>query len=360
MGAFLGILLHAIGGFAAGSFYIPMKFVKKWSWESAWMVLGFAAWILAPWIMASVTTPHLLKVLTAADSSTIGYTFLFGLLWGIGGLTFGLTMRYLGVSLGMAVALGFTAAFGTLVPPILDGSILEKFNTNGGLLTMAGILLVLIGIAIAGYAGMLKEKDLPIEKQKEAIEEFDLWKGLGVGVFSGILSASFAFGLTAGKPIAEKSLELGTQPIFQNNAVLVWILLGGITTNYIWTIYLSARNKTFSDFTADTKIEAGKEVSVPRKNNYLFAALGGVTWYLQFFFYGMGATYLSKKYGFASWSLHMGFIILFSTAWGIYFKEWKGISSKTNTVLWTGLMTILIAIVMIGMGSYLEGLIAEH
>ena len=294
MGAFLGILFHAIGGFAAGTFYIPMKFVKKWSWESAWMVLGFAAWIVAPWIMASATTPHLMEVLTAADSETIAYTFLFGLLWGIGGLTFGLTMRYLGVSLGMAVALGFTAAFGTLVPPILDGSIGEKFTTTGGLLTMAGIFLVLVGIAFAGYAGMLKEKDLSEEEQKEAIAEFDLWKGLGVGIFSGILSASFSFGLTAGKPIAEKALEFGVEPIFQNNAILVWILLGGITTNYIWTLYLSAKNKTFSDFTATKKTEDGVEVSVPRNKNYFFAALGGITWYLQFFFYGMGATYLSE------------------------------------------------------------------
>ena len=354
MGAFLGILLHAIGGFAAGSFYIPMNFVKKWSWESAWMVLGFAAWIFAPWVMASLTTPHLLDVLTAADSETISYTFLFGLLWGIGGLTFGLTMRYLGVSLGMAVALGFTAAFGTLVPPILDGSIGEKFTTTGGLLTMAGILFVLVGIALAGYAGMLKEKDMSIEEQREVIKEFDLWKGLGVGIFSGILSASFSFGLTAGAPIAEKALEFGVQPIFQNNAVLVWILLGGITTNYIWTTFLSIKNKTFSDFTNKTKIEKDKTVSVPLKKNYMFAALGGITWYLQFFFYGMGATYLSEKYGFASWSLHMGFIIVFSTLWGVYFKEWKGISAKTNTVLWVGMSVIMIAILMIGMGSYLD------
>ncbi|HHG84776.1 MAG TPA: rhamnose/proton symporter RhaT, partial [Bacteroidetes bacterium] len=299
MGAFLGIILHAIGGFAAGSFYIPMKFVKKWSWESAWMVLGFAAWIFAPWVMAYFTTPHLLEVLTAADGATLFYTFLFGLLWGIGGLTFGLTMRYLGVSLGMAVALGFTAAFGTLVPPIIDGTIGDKFTSNGGLLTMSGILLVLIGIGLAGYAGMLKEKELSEEEQKAAIEEFDLWKGLGVGIFSGILSASFAFGLTAGAPIAQKALEYGVAPVFQNNAVLIWILLGGITTNYIWTIYLSAKNKTFSDFTAHYKTIEGQKEQVPLKSNYLFAALGGITWYLQFFFYGMGATYLSKKYGFA-------------------------------------------------------------
>ncbi len=355
MGAFLGILFHAIGGFAAGSFYIPMNFVKNWTWETAWSVLGFAAWLLAPWVIAYLTTPDLIHVLTSADSETLMYTFLFGMAWGVGGLTFGMSMRYLGLSLGMAVALGFTAAFGTLVPPILDGSIGEKFTTTGGLLTMAGIFTVLIGIAFIGKAGMSKEKDLALGNQENAIKEFNLIKGLGVAIFSGILSASFSFGLTAGAPIAKLSEAAGTNPRFVNNAILVVILLGGILSNYIWTMYMSAKKGTFSEFTTNTKEIEGKIVNIPLGKNYIFAALGGITWYFQFFFYGMGATYLSEKFGFASWSLHMGFIILFSTLWGIYFKEWKGISSSTKRILTFGMIILLVSFVMIGYGSYLEG-----
>ncbi len=355
MGAFFGILYHAIGGFAAGSFYIPVNLVKHWTWETSWTVLGFAAWILAPWVVAYLTTPHLLEVLTSADSDTIRNTFLFGMAWGVGGLTFGMAMRYLGVSLGMAVALGFTAAFGTLVPPILDGTISEKFHTNGGLLTMAGIFMVLVGIAFIGKAGMSKEKDLGADKQQEAIKEFDLWKGLGVAIFSGILSASFSFGLNAGAPIAKEALKLGTGDLYQNNAVLVWILLGGILSNYAWTLFQTARKKTFGEFTAKTAIIDDKKEAVPLAKNYLLSGLGGVTWYLQFFFYGMGATLLSEKFGFASWSLHMGFIILFSTAWGIYFKEWKGISAKTKNILSLGMVILLLSFVMIGYGSFLDG-----
>ena len=359
MGAFIGIFLHAIGGFAAGSFYIPMNFVKKWTWETAWSVLGFAAWLLAPWLMAFITTPNLLDVLTSADSTTLLYTFLFGMAWGVGGLTFGMSMRYLGLSLGMAVALGFTAAFGTLVPPIVDGTIGDKFTTSGGLLTMAGIFLVLVGIALIGKAGMAKEKDLGAENQQEVIKEFNLMKGLGVAIFSGILSACFSYGLTSGMPIAELSAAAGTNPRFVNNAVLIVILLGGILSNYIWTMYMTAKNGTFSEFTSSTKIEDGKTLEVPLTKNYIFAALGGITWYLQFFFYGMGATYLSEKFGFASWSLHMGFIILFSTMWGIYFKEWKGISSGTRNILILGITILLLSFVMIGYGSYLEGSTGE-
>lgn len=343
MGAFIGLIFHAIGGLAAGSFYIPFKLIKKWSWESSWLVLGIAAWVFAPMIMALLTVPDLFTVLGAASSEVKFYTFLFGMLWGIGGLTFGLTMRYLGMSLGMAVALGFTAAIGTLVPPIYEGRFGELLQTRGGLIVMAGIIISLIGIAIAGKAGVMKEKELSDEEKKETIEEFNLSKGIIIAIVSGVLSACFAFGLNAGKPIAEAALNYGVKDIFQNNAVLVWILWGGFLTNFIWTIALSIKNKTFSDFT---------DKSIPNKSkNYWMAIAGGITWYFQFFFYGMGTTFLGKEYEFASWTLHMAFIILFSTFWGLYFNEWKGVSIKTKRTLTFGLCTIVLATVVIGVGN---------
>ncbi len=343
MGAFLGLLLHAIGGFAAGSFYIPFKLIKKWKWETSWLILGFAAWVFAPLIMAWITVPNLFEVLGAASSEVKFYTFLFGVLWGIGALTFGLSMRYLGIGLGMAVALGFTAAFGTLIPPIYNGTFSSLVATNGGKVVLLGVLVSLIGIAIAGKAGMLKEKDLDDTQQQEAVAEFNLSKGLIIATISGILSACFAFGLAAGKPIAEEALKLGTDNLFQNNPVIVWILWGGFLTNFIWTMILSFKNKTFKDFT-DKTIKN-------RKKNYLLAIAGGVTWYFQFFFYGMGTTFLGKEYEFASWTLHMAFIIIFSTLWGLYFKEWKGVSKKTMRTLWLGLVVIICSTILIGIGN---------
>ncbi len=345
MGAIIGLLLHAIGGLAAGSFYIPFKLIKKWSWEISWLVLGVAAWVFAPIIMAWFTVPNLFEVLGAASSETKFYTFLFGMLWGIGGLTFGLTMRYLGIGLGMAVALGFTAAFGTLIPPIYNGTFSELLQTKSGIIVLIGVFVSLIGIAIAGKAGVLKEKDLNAEQQKEAVEEFNLSKGMIIAIVSGILSACFAFGLAAGKPIAQEALNLGVKDIFQNNAVLVWILWGGFLTNFIWTVALSIKNKTFSDLTNKT---------IPNKTkNYLMAIAGGVTWYFQFFFYGMGTTFLGKEYEFASWTLHMAFIIIFSSLWGLYFKEWKGVSKKTMRTLWLGLGVIIFSTILIGVGNSL-------
>ncbi|HFA47904.1 MAG TPA: L-rhamnose/proton symporter RhaT [Bacteroidetes bacterium] len=346
MSAFLGVLLHAIGGFAAGSFYIPFKMVKKWSWESAWFVLGVAAWLVVPMLAAAVTVPDLWNTIASADSGTLFWTYFFGVLWGIGGLTFGLTMRYLGVSLGMTVALGFTAAFGTLIPPIYYGKFGDLLNTQSGLVTLAGVLLSLVGIAVCGKAGTMKEQELDDEAQKESIAEYDLKKGLIIASVSGILSACFAFALQAGGPIAKAAIELGTKDIFQNNAVLVVILLGGITTNGIWSLLLNFKNKTGSDYT---------NKNTPLTKNYLWASLGGLTWYLQFFFYGMGVTFLGKKYDFASWSIHMAFIIFFSNLWGMYFKEWKGVSKKTEAVLFLGLAIIVVAIGMIGLAGYFFG-----
>lgn len=343
MGALLGVLFHAIGGFAAGSFYLPFKIVKGWKWESAWLVLGFAAWVVSPMIFAYFTVPDLWNVLMSADALTKFWTFIFGLLWGIGGLTFGLSMRYLGISLGMTVALGFCTAFGTLIPPIYGGTFGELMSTSSGQITMIGIITCVIAIAIVGYAGMRKEKEEIIEGgTNEAVVEFDLKKGLTVAVISGILSACFAFGLEAGGTIANIALNAGTKELFKNNAVLVWILWGGMTTNGIYTIFLNWKNSSLSDYS---------DKSLPLGKNYFWAMLGGLTWYLQFFFYGMGATKLGDKYEFASWSIHMAFIILFSNVWGIYFNEWKGSSTKTNRILGLGLGIIIISILLIGLSD---------
>lgn len=342
MGSFIGILLHSIGGFAAGSFYIPMNFVKKWSWESAWLVLGFAAWLITPLFVAWLTVPNLGEILFAADGSVRFWTYFFGLLWGIGGLTFGLSMRYLGIALGMTIALGFCTAFGTLIPPIYDGTFFDLLQTKGGIITLIGVALSLVGILITGKAGSLKEKDFSANKQSDTVKEFNLTKGLIIAIISGILSASFAYGLAAGKPIADIALAEGTQNLFQNNASLVWILWGGITSNLIWVIFLNIRNKTYTDYSNKT---------TPLAKNYMWAALGGLTWYMQFFFYGMGTTFLSEEYEFASWSLHMASIIFFSNMWGLYFNEWKGVSRKTKQVLSLGLTIIVTSFIIIGMSG---------
>ncbi|PQV48839.1 L-rhamnose-H+ transport protein [Jejuia pallidilutea] len=343
MNPFLGIFFHAVGGFAAGSFYLPIKKIKEWSWESGWIINGFFAWLIAPIFISMITVPETFNILSAIDGNSIFWTYFFGVLWGIGGLTFGMTMRYLGMSLGMALALGLTAAFGTLIPPIYNGQFSELTQSSSGKIVLLGILVCLIGIAICGRAGILKDKELSPEQKKVGIKEFNLKKGVIVALFAGIMSACFAFGMAAGKPIADLALQHDAPVLWQNGPVFIIILLGGLTSNFLWCIGLNIKNKTYKDYT---------NTATPLKTNYFFAAIAGITWYCQFMFYGMGSTQMGE-HDFASWTLHMAFIIFFSTLWGIVTKEWKGASKKTIITLSTGLLVLVAATILIGVGNQL-------
>ncbi|KIC96274.1 L-rhamnose/proton symporter RhaT [Flavihumibacter solisilvae] len=349
MQAIMGIIFHFIGGFASGSFYLPYKKVKGWSWESYWIVGGFFSWLIVPFLSAWLTIPNYMSIITSADVSTLGWTYLMGLLWGIGGLTFGLSMRYLGMSLGMSVALGFTSAFGALVPSVYrdltraEGvRFTHMMASTGGRIILLGVLLCLVGIAICGKAGMRKEKELSDEMKKKSISEFTLKKGLVVATISGILSACFNFGIEAGKPMAVEAVARGTNPLFQNNVIFVVILWGGLTTNFIWCLLLNIRNRSFGDYS---------NKSTPLFSNYLFAALAGATWFMQFFFYGMGESKLGN--GASSWILHMSFIILVSTMWGLTLKEWKGVSKKTLFTIIAGITVIIFSVILVGYGNSL-------
>ncbi len=343
MNPFFGVFLHALGGFAAGSFYVPLKKVKKWSWESYWIVNGVFSWVLMPTFVAYLVVPDVGGVLSAAPSASLFWAYFFGVLWGVGGLTFGLTMRYLGMSLGMAVALGMTATFGTLIPPLYFGEFFALLARSSGLITLGGILVTLIGIAVTGWAGMVKDRELPEDVKKAGVKEFNFMKGVWVALFAGIMSACMAFGIAAGKPIAEAALEGGTPLLWQNTPVFIVIFAGGFTTNALWCLYLNLKNRSFSDY---LDVRGGLGL------NYVFAAAAGITWYFQFMFYGMGATQMGR-YDFASWSIHMAFIIAFSTLWGIATREWIGSSPRVMRILYGGLSLLVLSVVVIGYGNYL-------
>jgi len=340
----LGLFLLTLGGFAAGSFYIPFKKVRNWAWESYWLVGGLFSWVIMPWVIAFVTVPTLMSVLREAPGTNIIWSYLFGLLWGIGGLTFGLSMRYLGMSLGYAIALGFCAAFGTIIPPIYKGTFDDLISQASGLTTLGGVLVCLVGIAICGWAGISKENELSAEKKKETIKEFNFVKGLLVAIFAGVMSACMAFGFTAGEPIAQLAVEYGAPSLWQNNPVLIVIFAGGFTTNFIWCVLLNIKNHTAKDY-----FNSG---GAPLPGNYIFSALAGITWYLQFMFYGMGNTKMGE-YNFASWSVLMALIIVFSNMWGLIFREWKGTSRRTHQIIFTGILVLILSTFIVGLGSYL-------
>lgn len=356
MQAILGVIFHLIGGAASGSFYLPFKKVKGWSWESYWIIGGLFSWLIVPPLAAYLTIPAFHEIIANADSSILRITFIMGLLWGIGGLTYGLGVRYLGMSLGNSVVLGFCSAFGSLLPPVFydlypqEGKIsfTDMLNSEGGRIVLLGVLVCLTGIFLCGRAGMMKENELSDEVKKESVQEFNLVKGLIVAIISGILSACFNFGIEAGKPMADVANSLwksanpseNTEFLYQNNVTYVVLLWGGLTTNLIWCLILNARNKTFGDYTNS---------KTPLLKNYIFSAIAGTTWFLQFFFYGMGESKLGN--GASSWILHMAFIILIANMWGLLLKEWTAVSKKTFLTFVLGITTIIISVLLVGYGN---------
>ena len=380
----LGVLLHWLGGLASASFYVPYRRVKSWSWETYWLVGGFFSWIIAPWFLAFVMTRNVAQVLHETPASSLFWTYTFGVLWGLGGLTFGLTMRYLGMSLGMAVALGYTAVFGTLVPPIFRGEFRsEVLGTSSGRIILVGVVVCLLGIIFAGMEGMSEEKEMSAKQKRASIKEFDLKRGLLVATFSGVMSACFAYGLAAGDPIKALTVRHGTSPIWQGLPALIVVLLGGFTTNFIWCVILNVRNHTgyqyFStrirnagpnrtdepiletvtdapgeEMAAAAPISASKSAltKAPMLPNYLFSALAGTTWYFQFFFYTMGETQMGR-FKFSSWTLHMASIIIFSTLWGIALKEWKGSGARTKLLVALSLLVLVGSTMIVGYGNYI-------
>jgi L-rhamnose-H+ transport protein len=355
MNALLGLLFHSIGGFASGSFYMPYNKVKGWAWESFWIIGGLFSWLIVPPLAAYLTIPGFGAIIANCSTPILILTFVMGLLWGIGGLTYGLGVRYLGMSLGNSVVLGFCAAFGAIVPSIYytiyptagKVSFTDMLATSGGQLVLLGVLVCLLGIGISGRAGMMKERELTKEQQNASVAEFDLVKGLIIAVISGILSSFFNFGIEAGKPMAEVANEAWKvlnpnqgEFLYQNNVIFVVILWGGLTTNLIWTTILSLKNKSYKNFTDKT---------TPITRNVLFCALAGTTWFLQFFFYGMGESKLGN--GASSWILHMSTIILTANMWGIYRKEWSGVAPKTKWTIAAGIAVILLSVVLVGIGN---------
>jgi len=358
MQAILGIIFHFIGGFASGSFYMPYKKVKGWSWESFWIVGGLFSWLIVPPLAAYLTIPGFMDIITSSSSSVLGKTYLMGLLWGIGGLTYGLGVRYLGVALGSSIILGLCSFFGALVPSIYyyyypkegKDTIADLLGHSWGQMVLVGLLLCIVGIIICGVAGKKKDNDLGHSHKDASGGEFYLVRGLILAIISGVLSACFSFGIEAGTSMgieannAWKAVNPGQgEFLFRNNVIFVVILWGGLTTNFIWCMILNARNKSFGDYT---------NKKAPLTKNYLLCALAGTTWFLQFFFYGMGESKMGN--GASSWILHMSFIILVANMWGILSKEWKGVSRKTAITIIAGILTIIASVVIVGIGNSLK------
>jgi L-rhamnose-H+ transport protein len=339
MNTLLGLLIIAIGSAGQSSSYVPIKKVKSWAWESFWLVQGIFAWLVFPYLGALLAVPEghsLTEILASGDGAALKAMF-YGALWGVGGLTFGLSMRYLGVALGQSIALGTCSAFGTLIPALMVGT--DLFSGEG-LVLLIGVSVAIAGIAVIGFAGSLRAQNMTEEQKKAAVKDFALGKGLLVALLAGVMSACFSLGLEAAEPIKVAAVEMGSKALYAGLPAILMITFGGFITNAVYCLFQNFKNKTLNDYFS----VSGKVFT----NNVLFCALAGVLWYSQFFGLALGKSFLPAD-GIMiafSWSILMSLNVTFSNVWGVILKEWKGVKPSTIGVLVLGMAILIFSLII--------------
>ena len=333
----IGLIIIAIGAFCQSSCYVPINKIKDWSWESYWIVQGVFAWLVLPVLGALLAVPagqSLFGLFAGAPSFNLWMTIFFGVLWGVGGLTFGLSMRYLGVALGQSIALGTCAGLGTIMGPVLLNIFFPELNALESLTfaVILGVVVTLIGIAIIGVAGSMKAASLSEEEKKAAVKDFNFPKGLAIALLAGFMSGCFNVGLEFGKDINFGEL---TDPMFRTLPATLLVTFGGFLTNAVYCFYQNQKNKTWGDY-------AKKSVW---GNNLLFCLLAGALWYSQFFGLSLGRSFFETggTMDTLSFCILMALNVVFSNVWGIILKEWKGCSQKTIAVLVCGIIVLIIS-----------------
>jgi L-rhamnose-H+ transport protein len=401
----LGVAIFTLGGLAGAVFYLPFKKVKHWAWESYWMVYALVGLVIVPWILALSTSPNVLAVLAHSPAKALGYCFLCGAMWGLGGLTWGLMIRYLGVGLGLAIGCGLASAAGTLVPPIIAGRVQDLYGNAAANAALVAVGISILGIILVGMAGMSKERELPEAEKKKAVAEYNFKKGILVAVFSGLMSSGMGFGLQGGRVLELKAqygslskthiltsddfcglgpqqhstgspgkrhtlatgfsaeeektarydrdakafvapsaaaAERVTSMVWRGMPVLVVVLAGGFLINFLWCLFLNTKNKTFPDY-----VRSG----TPLLSNLFFAGLAGAIWCSQFICFKTGEPAMGQQ-AYIGWALLFASMIFFSTLLGILLGEWKGTSGRTRKLLALGLFLLLGSYVAVGYSGY--------
>jgi L-rhamnose-H+ transport protein len=322
----------------------PFKKIRIWSFENYWIIMGLFAWIITPWLLAALTIPHLANVISSSPSESFWWTFSFGFFWGIGAITFGLAVRYLGYGLGYSLTLGLSALIGTILPPLYYGTLISLFTGKSGLVLLVALMICMFGIALCIKAGYLKDKEINASGNSNKNLEYNYKKGILVALICGFFATFTGFGIKAGHEISDLAVQQGASSLMKNNAVLIVMLLGGFLFNLIWYIVKSFQKPILSELSTNQQNTLIK--------NYFYSALSGILWYLQYMFYGMGTTRMGK-FDFLSWTIHMSLIIAFGNFWGLLFHEWKDCHSHTKNTVKMGIFLIILSTVIMGYSGYL-------
>jgi L-rhamnose-H+ transport protein len=343
LGILSGILLIALGAFASGSFAVPFGKIKGWNWETYWMVFSVGAYIIFPLIACLVFAPGFVQIIGSTPSGTLLTVFLLGALYGVGNLSFGLALRYLGLSLGYALSLGLMLAIGTLIPPAIDGRLQVMMQGKGGTLLITGIVVACFGIALSAWSGILKDKIVSDTKKKESIGEFNLVKGAMAAVLVGFTGSAMSLGFEQGNSISDIAVKQGVNPLFAMMPMFIVLFAGTFVTTIGWCLYLGIKNNSLRNYlrAASSKVLTG---------NYLYGLLAGLLWFSQLIVYGMGKSKMGP-FTFTSWGILMALTIVCATVWGLMRKEWKGASAKIYVMMILSLLIIIASSFLIGISG---------
>ena len=343
LGILSGILLIALGAFASGSFAVPFGKIKGWSWETYWMIFSVGAYVLFPLLACLVFAPGFVQIIKLTPPGTLLTVFLLGMVYGVGNLSFGLALRYLGLSLGYALSLGLMLAIGTLIPPAIDGRLNIMMQGKGGTMLILGIVIAGFGIAISAWSGILKDKIMSDAKKKESIGEFNLVKGAMAAVLVGFTGSAMSLGFEQGNPLAEIAAKQGVDPLFSMMPLFVVLFAGTFVTTIFWCLYLGIKNKSLKNYfhAASSQILT---------MNFLCGLLAGLLWFSQLIVYGMGKSKMGP-FTFTSWGILMALTIVCATIWGLIRKEWKGAPSKIYLLMIGSLLIIIASSFLIGISG---------
>lgn len=342
---FAGLVLIAAGAFTSGSFATPFTGIKRWKWETYWLIFSFGAYIIFPLVACLIFAPGFPDVFKELPRPLLLKVFILGAVYGIGNLSFGLSLRYLGISLGYALSLGLMLAIGTLVPPLIDGRLTEMIDSSGGNILIAGVAVACVGIALTGWAGFLKDKIISETEKKKSITEFNLVKGIFAAVLVGITGSALSLAIEQGIPISEFAENSGIDPLFTTLPVMLLLLSGTFITTIFWCLWIGSRNRSYNDYIKSDN-------STVLTLNYILAITAGLLWFSQFILYGMGKSKMGE-YTFTSWGILMALTIAFATIWGLLRNEWKGAPVKIYLMMIISLLIIICASFMIGISGSL-------
>ena len=339
-----GFLSVVAAGLFQGTMLTPMAYLRKWRWENVWLVYAIWAYLTLPWVFTFATVPHLFQVLAAAPASALIRTLIFGVLWGVAVVLFGLGCEMLGIALGFAIILGLGTSVGTLVPLILQHR--DQLFAPAGLGTIAGSILLTIAVIMLSVAG--KKRDQILKGSAPTSDSAERQTGRGnfvlgliLCILCGLLNPLFNIAFAYGADIQAQAVRFGAAPANAGNVVWLLVANAGYFPSFIYCLILLRKNRTWSYFSTGTP------------KYWLLPIAMGFMWISGTVLYGVGANLMGSLGPVIGWPVLMSTMVLTANFWGFLVGEWKGVHGFPRTLSMAALAILVIAMFTLGLTSRL-------